>query len=320
MSITELIKIILVLLFFMFLYMIIFMLVSLKNIKENWPLYRCNPMIMPFASVFGQDSKTNFTYCIQNIQTNFMTTLLQPLSYNLGVITEIAGSLTSSISSTRNFLSNFRTNLASAFGGIYSIFLNVVVEIQRMAIAIKDTMGKFVGILATLLYTLKGTVTTIESLWNGPPGTMVQALCFHPDTLLRLKNGEIYKMKNVPLLSELENGSIVKAILTISNCDIDGNITESLYNLGKGVDNTDILSTKSHLVFDKKTNSFVKVKDYLDSICGRGEESKANGLGETNIKTKTLSCLITSDHTIKIGQHLFHDWEDNNGSPSKNIP
>lgn len=290
------------------------MLVSVQNIKNNWPLYRCNPFVMPFASVFGQDSKTNFTYCIQNIQTNFMSTLLEPLNYNLGVIKDVLISTAGSISDTRNFLENFRTNLIVNFQDIYSIFLGVIIEIQRMTIAIKDTMSKLVGILATLLYTLNGTVNTVESLWNGPAGNIVQSLCFHPDTLLRLKNGEIYKMKTVPLLSELENGSIVKAVLHISNCDKYGNITEPLFNIGSGVDNTDILVTKSHLIFDNSTNSFVKVKDYLDS---RG--SLQNGLGVTTIKTKTLSCLITSDHTIQIGRHIFHDWEDNNGSPSKNI-
>lgn len=290
------------------------MTVSVKNVRKNWPLYRCNPFIMPFASVFGQDPKTNFTYCIQNIQTNFMSTLLQPLNYNLGVIKDVLDSTTSSIFNTRNFLNNFRTNITGSLQAVYSIFLGIVIEIQRMTIVIKDTMSKLVGILATLLYTLKGTINTVESLWNGPPGNMVQALCFHPDTLLRLKNGEIYKMKNVPLLSELENGSIVRAVMHISNCDKDGNINEPLFKVSSGVNNEDILVTKSHLIFDKSSNSFVKVKDYLE-----GQGNATSTIGETNIKSETLSCLITSDHTIQIGEHIFHDWEDNNGSPSKTI-
>ena len=32
-----------------------------------------------------------------------------------------------------------------------------------------------------------------------------------------------------------------------------------------------------------------------------------------------LACLITEQHTIPIGDYLFHDWEDNNGSASKDI-
>ena len=42
----------------------------MKDIKDNWPEYRCNPT-MPFASQFGVDPSENFTYCIQNMQTGY---------------------------------------------------------------------------------------------------------------------------------------------------------------------------------------------------------------------------------------------------------
>lgn len=317
MNSSDLGTIIFILLFFIFLYVFIFVMITVKNVRKNWTLYRCNPFVMPFASVFGQDAKSNFTYCIQNIQTNFMSTLLQPLNYNLGVIKDVLRDTTSSISNTRSFLNIFRTNITDSLQAVYAIFLGIVIEIQRMTIVIKDTMSKLVGIIATLLYTLSGTIHTMESLWNGPPGTMVQALCFHPDTLLRLKNGEIYKMKEVPLLSELENGSIVRAVLHISNCDKDGNINEPLLRVGSGVNNEDILVTKNHLIFDKSSNSFIKVKDYLEGQDGKPTNKEKEKSSST--KTETLSCLITSDHKIQIGSHIFHDWEDNNGSPSKTI-
>jgi hypothetical protein len=32
-----------------------------------------------------------------------------------------------------------------------------------------------------------------------------------------------------------------------------------------------------------------------------------------------FSCLITTDHVVTIGNKIFHDWEDNNGSRSKDI-
>ena len=86
-----------------------------KNVKKNWALYRCNPFVMPFASVFGQDPKTNFTYCIQNIQTGFMSTLLEPLNYNLGVIKDV---LESTICSA--WLSSSMIGLPSGLLGKYS--------------------------------------------------------------------------------------------------------------------------------------------------------------------------------------------------------
>ena len=34
--------------------------VGIKNIQDNWPEYRCNPSIMPFAGTFGHDVMDNF--------------------------------------------------------------------------------------------------------------------------------------------------------------------------------------------------------------------------------------------------------------------
>ena len=55
--------------------------VGIKKVKENWPLYRCNPVVMPFAGIFDQDVTQNFSYCIQNLQISSMGELLKPLNW-----------------------------------------------------------------------------------------------------------------------------------------------------------------------------------------------------------------------------------------------
>jgi hypothetical protein len=57
------------------------------------------------------------------------------------------------------------------------------------------------------------------------------------------------------------------------------------------------LVTGSHLVFDNKQDNFIKVENYDKAV-----------LSET--QTEWFSCLITSDHKIKIGDEIFWDWED----------
>ena len=59
-----------------------------------------------------------------------------------------------------------------------------------------------------------------------------------------------------------------------------------------------ILVSGTHLIFDKAINNFVFVKDYPNSI-------------KSSINANDLVCLITSDHTIPLGNYIFHDWEDN---------
>ena len=40
---------------------------DVRNVKKNWANERCSPMIMPFASIFGYDTKENFEFCMGKI-------------------------------------------------------------------------------------------------------------------------------------------------------------------------------------------------------------------------------------------------------------
>ena len=59
------------------------------------------------------------------------------------------------------------------------------------------------------------------------------------------------------------------------------------------------------------------IADALSYAEDKVEDSSFSEL--TDIKCEKLTCLITSNHTIPIGGRIFHDWEDNNGSPSKSL-
>jgi hypothetical protein len=288
-----------IVIFIIFAFLIVFnqMSVSFKQLKEQWPLIRCNPLAMPFASFFGFNTSDNFTYCVQDMQTKYLTYLLQPLNYNFGVVGSITSSVLVSLDGVRKFFNKLRTFITDIVGSIFGVFINILVEVQRLTINIKDMVAKMIGISAVFMYTVDGSMKVMQSTWRGPPGQTVQALCFHPETKVLLKNGMIYMMKDIPLNSVLQNGSYVKAVLNISNKDKNGKHIEKLYIMKNGINNSYILVTGSHFVMDKNTGKYIQVKDFNESI-------------ESDIVCDTLSCLITSDHTIPIGKWIFHDWED----------
>jgi hypothetical protein len=307
MSATDIFLVVIILLVFAFLICFNQIAISFADLKEQWPIIRCNPLAMPFASSFGFDTSENFNYCVQDMQTKYLSYLLEPLNYNFGVIGKIASSFADSLSFVRDFLDNIRTFFSDIIGGIFGVFLNILVEVQRLTINIKDMMSKIVGVVTTIMYTIDGGMMTMQSTWEGPPGQLTRELCFHPDTQLLLKDGSIVLMKDIKLNSVLQNGSIVRAVLKISNInDETGKHIEKFYIVKGGVNNSYILVTGSHLVIDPNTNKYVQVKELKESI-------------PSNITTDKLSCLITSDHKIPIGSWVFHDWEDNNGSPSKSL-
>jgi hypothetical protein len=289
---------------FALIYLFNIILISIKRIKDNWPLYRCQPVIMPFASFFGQNTLKNFSFCIQRIQTSFMDDLLKPMNLNMNGLQNVTKGLTLDLNFARKFMSGFRFDLEGIFSNIFATLFNVMVEVQRLIINIKDMVGKFTGILITTLYVLEGSIMTMTSAWAGPPGQLVRALCFHPETKLKTKDGEIFSMKDIPLNSILPNGSRVCAVMQISNLDKNGEIVEKMYKV-KNKKN-DIIVSGSHLIYDPTVDNFIHVKELPVAE-------------ETDITCPVLYCLITSDHTIQIDDWIFHDWEDSNGSEPKNL-
>jgi len=89
--------------------------------------------------------------------------------------------------------------------------------------------------------------------------------------------------------------------MKINNLD-ENNYIEKLYEINHGENKETILVTGSHLIYDPILQKFVHIKDY------KSDKYKIS-LSDKN--TEVLTCLITSDHIIPIGQHIFHDWEDN---------
>jgi len=291
-----------ILLVFVGLYAANVLAVGIQKVKEDWPKYRCNPTVMPFAKTFGHDVQSNFVYCIQNMQKNYMGFLLEPLQYNLGSLANIGGGLGSAISNVQGFIGRIRSDITSIVGKIFGVFLNMLIQIQKILIDVKDTFGKLTGVMATMLYTFSGTVMTTESMWKGPSGELVRAMCFHPHTLVQLEDGSVTRMQNVEIGNRLKNGAVVEATMKIKNFDAQSNTIQNFYRLQSGEQDADIYVTGSHLIYDDQKHAFVEVHNYSSAVL-------------TNESYKWLSCLITSDHTIPIGGYVFHDWEDNEGKP-----
>jgi uncharacterized protein YvpB len=224
---------------------------------------------------------------------NMMGYLLQPLNYMVSSLTSIGTEFNENINNIRGIVGNVRGYFSDIIQNVFGVFLNLVVEFQKMIISIKDLVGKMIGIVVTIMYVLDGSIKTMKSAWAGPSGQLVKAIgsCFHPDTKIKLKNGEIYKMQDLPLGSELEDGAKVFSVLKIANFD-----KENLYKIKGGVEGEDIYVTGKHFI--KETREWIQVKDcaYADI--------------QEEIKSDWFSCLITTNRKIKIGEHIFWDWED----------
>ena len=274
------------------------LVVNVQKIKDNWPVYRCNPAVMPFSSTLGNIGPSeNFTFCIQNMQSSFMDHLLMPVNYSLSIMGGLAGKFQSALNAIRYMFHFIRTFVQNIVESIYGIFLNILIEFQKVTMGIIDLVGKMTGIMTAMMFMMDGTVKTMKSIWRGPPGGMLRALCFHPDTVLTLKNGKQVKMKEKNLGDVLKNGSVILGTLNLKNTNITDSSTYSnkLYEIEGGEKNESIYVTGTHLVFDGTKFDYVRNYKYAK---------------ESVVNSKELSCLLTSDNKICIGDHVFWDYDD----------
>lgn len=271
----------------------VFVTMSLKALKDDWAKYRCNPLAIPFSD----DPSADFVYCVQKIQGSSMKYLMQPFNSLLGGLGNIANFSDVNILNIREMISYMRSQTSFIIKSVFSVIIAIVVEFQRITIQTKDLMMKIVGIVTVVMNLVDGSIKTGQSTWNGPPGKMVRSLtkstCFHPSTLIKLSNGSVCEMKNLHLGDVLETGSKVMAVMKLSNY---GNDVYYAFNR-RGIDGGDVYVTGNHFV-KSAGGGYIHAKDHPDAVPMPDKE------------IDELSCLITDDHRIQIGEMTFWDWED----------
>ena len=183
---------------------------------------------------------------------------------------------------------------AAAYASFFFSWLGVI--LTAIAIPVQAATITLI-VLATILLIL---ITDMKTAAN---------TCFDPETKVKTQSGELVAMKDLELNTILKNGARVVSVMKINNVNDRGSIIHNMYEIDSGEKNKPIYVTGSHLVYDPTIEQFVAV----DNLRG----PKPSRVSEKHCPV--LSCLITTNHTIPIGEWIFHDWEDNNGSSSKTL-
>ena len=175
---------------------------------------------------------------------------------------------------------------------ILNMFKGIMVKMQYFIVNIKDVFAKFGGTMVVMSNIIQGGSLTARSTWNGPIGQTLRTLCFSPNTLVTMNDGNVKKMKDIVIGDTLKDGIDVIATLKIK-----GGTDHCFYKIWSDKLQSDILVTGSHKIIDPKSNKLISVEN-----CDLAEK--------TNKYSDTLSCLITSNHIIPVGEYKFWDWED----------
>lgn len=155
------IKILIIKLFFSCILSIVVLVFSRQIIIDNWNEYKCNPLITPFAGMFGHDSTTTLEEC------SHMTFKSQTFSLT-GPMTSIFDAHMSGLSSLGSMLSD----LNSTSSGLFSVFTkgitsfmsqmsNVATTIQYLIIKIQTLLQRLVATMLVMVYSMNALVQGI---------------------------------------------------------------------------------------------------------------------------------------------------------------
>ena len=115
---SDIVSVLIIIISFILLYFIGAFAIGLKEMKKNWPKYKCSPTAMPFAGYLGYNTMQNFTECIANIQSGMMGHFLNPINYAIGQVGTLGSSLIGSIEKIRRMFSSIRSMVTSITGDL----------------------------------------------------------------------------------------------------------------------------------------------------------------------------------------------------------
>lgn len=325
-------------------------MINSQPIIDDWVNQRCKPNIIPFAGFIthpegvsaSEYTQQNFNYCTQNVLSSITGTALQPLTFVVSSLGNMASQITNDLQSVRGMFDKVRNMFTDVSQEIMGRIINVMIPLQEIIISFKDLIGKIQGTLTGGLFTLLGSYYTLKSLmgaiaqfiitilitlavmiasfwivpftWGAAISStvifiaiaipMAIILAFMVDVLKVQTNLKVPKVKcfDKDTLLKMIDGSN-KKISDIKNGDI-------LYDNNEV---TAIIKVESSGSVMYKLNDNIVVSDshmiqYLGKWIPTSKHPNAIKIGK--YKEPYLYCLNTTNKNIIIDKFVFSDWDE----------
>lgn len=178
---------------------LMFTLGNLNEIQKNFPRYRCNPLLIPFSSYFGYDTKDNFNFCLSTIFDSKAAEIFAPIYQLLAGFVSLTKLVVDVALGIRKLFSNFLIGvngfILSVRDRIQQLLFNIRMSFMRM----QHLMNRVYGTMYAVVW--MGT-SAITAGFNISDNSLVQFLfefCFDPETQIELADGTFIAIKDAKL-------------------------------------------------------------------------------------------------------------------------
>jgi len=256
------------------------------NIKKNWAEERCNPMIMPFASFFGYNTKENFDFCMGKVFDAQSMPMLGSIGGMFTKFTVLLTIIFDSISSLRNTVASLGGGINVVFQDFTDRISNFFFKLRLSAIHIKSLIGRMYAIMFSVMYMGLSGITGLTSFTNTFLFSFLNVFCFPKDTQINVQGKGLTAIKDIQIGDVLlQTNSVVTA-------------TFCLYSKGQAMVKLGSVTVS--------TNHYVM---YLGKPIMAGDHPDAVKLGPWT-SDEPLYCLNTSDNKIPVYDLIFLDYDE----------
>ena len=262
---------------------------SIQQVKKNWAYHRCQPSIMPFASMYGYNTAENFEFCMKNMFMSHASDITGPFTE----IQDLFGDVLSDISTAMN---SIREGISTMGGGINVIFQDFTdritsffFQLRVSAIRIKTLIGRMYALMFSVLYMGMSATQAGSNFSNTFLFGFLDTFCFVPETEVTVQG------KGPLAIHQVRIGDV----LTSSESPEGSRVTSKFLFAARGQPmvrlGTIVVST-NHYLFWK--GEWIQAVDHPDAV----------PLGP--YERGTLVCLNTEDHVIPIAPYQFRDYDE----------
>lgn len=137
---------------------------TLVAYRNSWEEHKCNPILMPFASVINSDKVydnndleyivTNFNECLNILNEEVATDAKKPLNSILSYISNFFGILYTAFLGVKSFILYLFSLIVYFLNLINNSIQNLLLQIKLFFMNISDFLGKIISVFTVIYYTI----------------------------------------------------------------------------------------------------------------------------------------------------------------------
>jgi hypothetical protein len=252
---------------------------NLTEIGENFSRYRCNPLLIPFASSFGYDTRENFNYCLSSVFNQKAAVVFAPIYGLLSNFTTIIQLIVDVALGLRKLFANFlfgvNTFIRSVRDRIQGLLFNIRISLLKM----NTLMNRVYGTMYSVIWMGTSAMTAGMNVADNSLVKFLFEFCFDPDTEVCMADGSWRRIRDVVIGDALRSADGTAVTHVTSTFVFDG-VRTPMVRIG------DVLVSAEHYVQCATDGVFHPAHQHPDAVPAAS--------------IPRLYCLNVADHQFRV--------------------